>query len=557
MPETDSTPSYPRPDTQSGYFNEADDEISLKDLVLTLWYHRKIIVVLSLSVFLIIAAVAALAYFKQQNYNEVSLESMLDFEGVDKNEYPNGLRFSTADILSTPVLSEVYEENDLKGYLEFSELKSALTIFQTNDELKCLEYEYAEKLSQKNLSLEERDRLEAEFLEKKKTALVPIYTLSFSCDQRQTPIPQSLTAKVLHDILRIWANHADRVKGVNKYQYSLVSRNILSEKDLAEEDYFIATDMLRTTIERVSADIKKLQQIPGAKAAKVGENAIGLQDLHFRMEDIQQFKLSPLIGLIRQSGISKDKAIATGYLRNRLFDLNLKKEAASADVAVYENSLNQYVQTARGALATLGGDTALTPSLTQGIPTNVPAMIPQFGASFLDSLIGMTQENSDMVFRQEITEKVIQAGLSKVDILNEIKYYKDLYDRITSEPTDENGFGDYKKIALARIHRIHQEIYHSLMQTIDEINAIYLNLSKYNLNPESLLFSLTKPVTAVSMKSLTARKILSYIIIASIFAVSAIVIGVLLMSSFTGPGREKTRFDTEPTNVPVDKITKP
>jgi hypothetical protein len=95
------------------------------------------------------------------------------------------------------------------------------------------------------------------------------------------------------------------------------------------------------------------------------------------------------------------------------------------------------------------------------------------------------------------------------------------------------------------------------MQTIDEINAIYLNLSKYNLNPESLLFSLTKPVTAANMKSLTARKILSYIIIASIFAVSAIVIGVLLMSSFTGPRREKTRFDTEPTNVPVDIITKP
>jgi hypothetical protein len=31
----------------------------------------------------------------------------------------------------------------------------------------------------------------------------------------------------------------------------------------------------------------------------------------------------------------------------------------------------------------------------------------------------------------------------------------------------------------------------------------------------------------------------------------------LLMSSFTGPRREKTRFDTEPTNVPVDIITKP
>ncbi len=238
MPEKDSNPPSLHPDTQPGYFNEADDEISLRDLILTLWHYRKIIVVLSLCVTLIITASAAWVYFRQENNKLVSLEFKLDFEGVDKNEYPNGLRFSTADILSTPGLSEVYEENDLQGYLEFPEFKAGLTIFQTNDALRFLEYEYAEKLSKKNLSLEERDRLETEFLEKKKTALVPIYTLSFRYSERMNSVPEGLIAKVLNDILRIWANHADRVKGVNKYQYSLVSRNILSEKNLAEEDYY-------------------------------------------------------------------------------------------------------------------------------------------------------------------------------------------------------------------------------------------------------------------------------------------------------------------------------
>ena len=268
MPITDPNLPSSHPDTQPGYFNEADDEISLKDLILTLWHYRKIIVVLSLSVIFIIAAVAAWVYLRQQNNQVVSLEFKLDFEGIDQNEYPNGLRFSTADILSTPVLSEVYEENDLKGYLEFSNFKAGLTIFQTNDQLRFLEYEYAEKLGEKNLSLEERDRLETEFLDKKKTALVPIYTLSFRYSERMNSVPEGLISKVLNDILRIWANHADRVKGVNKYQYSLVSRNILSEKDLEGEDYFIATDMLRTTIKRVSDDIKKLQQITGARQLK-------------------------------------------------------------------------------------------------------------------------------------------------------------------------------------------------------------------------------------------------------------------------------------------------
>jgi hypothetical protein len=298
--------------------------------------------------------------------------------------------------------------------------------------------------------------------------------------------------------------------------------------------------MLRTTIKRISADIEKLQQIPGAEAFKVGENAISLQDLQFRIEDVQQFKLSPLIGLIRQAGITKDKAITRGYLRNRLFDLNLRKESASADVAVYENSLNQYIQRTRGALATSGGDTALSPLVKQGAPSNVPAMIPQFGASFLDSLIEMAQENSDMVFRQGITEKVIQAGLSKVEINVDIKYYEELYDRITSEPSNEKGFEVYKKTALERINRIHKEIYDTLMRTIDEVNAIYLDLSRYNLNPESLSFSLNMPVMANSMKPLKLIKILFYGLVAWIFIVSAIAIGVLLVGSFAGPRRERS-----------------
>jgi hypothetical protein len=298
--------------------------------------------------------------------------------------------------------------------------------------------------------------------------------------------------------------------------------------------------MLRTTIERVSADIKKLQEIPGGKAFKVGENAVSLQDLQFRLEDVQQFKLSPLMGLIRQAGITRDQAITRGYLRNRLFDLNLKKEAASADVAVYEKSLNQYIQRTRGALATQGGDTALTPFVKPGALGNVPAMIPQFGASFLDSLIEMAQENSDTVFRQEITEKVIQAGLSQVKINVDIKYYQELYDRINAESSNENEFKVYKKVAIERIDRIHKEIYDTLMQTIDEVNAIYLDLSKYNLNPESLLFSINKPVTANSVKPLKLRKVQIYVIVAWIFIVSAIAIGVLLVNSFTGPTREKT-----------------
>ena len=66
MPEKKSNLPPAHPDTQSGYYNEADDEISLKELILTLWHYRKIIVVLSISAIFIISAVAAWVYLGQQ-----------------------------------------------------------------------------------------------------------------------------------------------------------------------------------------------------------------------------------------------------------------------------------------------------------------------------------------------------------------------------------------------------------------------------------------------------------------------------------------------------------
>jgi len=533
MAETESNPTHSRPDTQFDHVMEADDEIYLKDLVLNLWHYRTRIVVLSICVTFIIAAIAAWIYFGQSKHKMISLEFKLEFEGVDENEYPNGLSFSTADILSTPILSQVFKENDLEQFIDFHEFKTSLTIYQTNDELKLLEFEYAERLRQENLSLEERDRLETEFLDRKKTAMAPFYTLSFGFSERLSSFPQPLVAKVLNDILRVWANHADRVKGVNKYRHSLVSRNILSEKDLEKGDYFIASDMLRTAIKRIREDIDLLQKIPGAEAFKIGENGISLKDLQFRIEDVQQFKLNPLLGHIRESGASKNPVESLSYLRNRLFELNLREQKASANVAIYENSFNQYNQRPRSGLPNLGGDVVSTPSLNQGIPGNVPAMIPQFGASFLDSLIEMARENSDMNFRQQILEKVIQTGLDKVDIMFDLRYYKDLYDRITSTDDNKHQLDANDKEFAERIYLMHQEIYSTLMRTIDEVNAIYMDLSKYNLNPESILFKVTRPVSSYSTKPIRLKRMLFYVIVASLFAVFAIVIGVSVAVSFT------------------------
>ena len=95
------------------------DEISIKDLVLSLWRARARIIVLSLAALVLVCGVAGAIYLFQEKQNVAKLEFKLLFEGADKSQYPNGMAFSAADILSTPVLQKVYNENNLSGSWSF------------------------------------------------------------------------------------------------------------------------------------------------------------------------------------------------------------------------------------------------------------------------------------------------------------------------------------------------------------------------------------------------------------------------------------------------------
>jgi len=518
---------------QRQYYSEDDDGISLKDLILTLWGYRRAIALLSLGATILIIAIAGFIFLGQTKESVAKLQFKLDFQGVDKGEYPNGMKFSTSDILSMPVMNKVYEEDNLQQYMEFPDFRASLAVIQISDALRFLEYEYATRLSDKKLNVDQRTRLETEFLEKRKNALIPVYNLMW--DQPMASVPPDQVAKTLNDILRAWAEYADRVKGANEYQISLVSRNILSKEDVEHEDYYIAMDMLRLTIKRIKEDIEKLEGIPGAKTLKIGKNRLSLSDLKYRMDDAENFKLNPLIGLIRQTGVTKNKEMAIGYLKNRIFELNLQNEEAVATINVYEGSLSKYVQKSVNIVPAVGADSPPpTSSLKPGLLGNVPAMIPQLGASFLTSVIDMALENSDAKFRQEITVKVIDVGIRKVSVDGELTYYKRLYEQIT-DPQNGVMSNSFVGAASARVKGTMETVFNMLSQTIDEINTMYLELSKINLNPDSLLYNVTEPVVMATQRPLTPKKFLMYVILTWILAQGMIVFGVLIANVFAKP----------------------
>ncbi len=521
---------------QSVYQSDEYDEISLKDLILTLWGYRRTIVLLSLAAAILIVAIAGFAFLHQAKENVAKLQFKLDFQGVEKNEYPNGMKFSTSDILSMPVLNTVYKEDRLDQYVKFPVFKASLAVIQTNDQLRFLEYEYASKLDDKKLNVDQRAKLEAEFLEKKKSALVPIYALMWDLGAAENVAspPADQVKKVLNDILRAWAEYADRVKGANQYQISLASRNILSKEDLESQDYYIAMDMLRKTIKRITDNIKELEKIPGAKTLKIGKKGISLSDLAFRMADVENFKLSPLGGLIRQTGVTRDEKLAIGYLQNRLFELGLRSDEATANIKVYDDSLDRYLQKPVSVMARRDLETPLTPPAQPRAEGSVPAMIPQFGSSFLTSLIEMAQEHSDAQFRQDISNKMIDEGLRKANIDGELKYYEKLY-KLIRDPGSQDTSKAFVDAARHRINSTMEAVFTILMQTIDEVNDMYLELSRVNLNPDSLLYNVPEPVMTSVERSLRPKKLLMYVVLSWILVEGMIIFGVLIANAFARP----------------------
>ena len=67
--------------------------------------------------------------------------------------YPSGKPFSSADLLSNPVLQQVYQRNNLKGRMDFKDFVSSF--FMTNSDIKkaILDAEYREKKGKKNITV--------------------------------------------------------------------------------------------------------------------------------------------------------------------------------------------------------------------------------------------------------------------------------------------------------------------------------------------------------------------------------------------------------------------
>src|SRR5688572_9288460 len=122
-------------DRRDDFGDREDTEFSFRPAIQTLWAYRRVMALALAITVIALFAGALVTYVLSPRETVASIKFRLTFEGAEDDEYPNGTRFSSAEIVAAPVLDEVYRRNELKTYATFQSFKESIFILHSNPDM--------------------------------------------------------------------------------------------------------------------------------------------------------------------------------------------------------------------------------------------------------------------------------------------------------------------------------------------------------------------------------------------------------------------------------------
>jgi len=463
----------------------ADDEVSLRPYFEAVWRHRQIVGATIGAAAIAFAIIALALYVMLPKERLASLGVRFTFEGAENNKYPNGTVFTANEVTSTPVLSDVYAGNDLQRYGSFRDFQQSLFVLQTSAALQQLDYDYQSKLSDTRLTSVDRDKLENEFMQKRDALRVPEYILTLHRRERFAEMPPTLVEKVLRDAVETWARQADVAKGAARPDVDIVSRDAFARAAANNDNFLIRIDILRTGAERLLDAMGELQRVSGARAVKTADNRT-LSDELINVQNILKFDVEPMVGMARLANASpQDRAILSAYVTNQLARYRLDYEAATARAQSFQTSLREYMAQRGGRV-----EVAAQPAPSQALPGGpTGGAVPQLGDALIDRLMEMTAatQNSELLYRRDLTNKFIAASNDAATAAHEIGYYDALMKQLSAPPALGGAVGS--DVLSQRFNTALD----ALNVAVDRIQKLYDAIAVQTLNPSRRLYQIAQP----------------------------------------------------------------
>ena len=497
--------------------------ISIAHLFHTVGQYRRVILVSLFAVLLAYALVALAIYVASPAVMTTSLPFRLEFEGAERGEYPNGLKFSTAEIVGTAVLAQVFQKNDLERFTTFPEFKDTLFILESNRELERLEAEYQSRLSDPKLTPVDRDRITREYQERAASVRHTEYALVMTENSVIERMPNELRQKILKDVLSSWAVAADNVKGALKYRLPVLTTAIVQSQPVAGEE-IIGLDILRSRVNRVLANIDELLEIPGSETVRVGPEKISLAELRVTLEDVRRFQIEPLIMRIYEEGLIDDPRLVRSYFDTQLAATQRELTEARGRVETLQASFGTYVGRP-GSAPAAGG--IVRDSGPQDIPgSGNTQVVPQLSDSFLDKVVRMVSDTRDVQYRQSLLDRVNEEALQRLaPAEKELQYYTEVVTQMRSgrPAADAARRGAQRSVTEQARARALQEV----TRAVSQVTEVYQLVSR-NLDPDTLLYTRTAPITTTSKRTVSLMRLLVIGVGIFLLAIPAIILACLI-----------------------------
>ena len=494
------------------------DVVSLKPVIRFLAMYRRVIALAVAAAVGLCILVLLILMLVLPVERTASLQVRLLFDGAAESRYPNGTPFSPAEIVSTPVLSEVYRINDLQRFGKYDDFKESMTVLQASLEHELLSAAYTARLADTKLTATDRARLEDEFRKRRAAIKDPHYTITMRRSSRLKVMPADLAEKVLNDTLAVWSEQAKALKGAVRFNVPVVSRNLLNAKSL-DRDFLIAADDLRLQARRAVNITEGLMLIPGAASMRSQKEGVSLSDVSFTLADTLRTEVEPLVYWIQQNGMANDPAAMQRYVRGRVSELRLERDATRARIQSLQSALEGYMS-AKGS-RTREASAGTGNSGRQGSESQT--LIPQLSDTFLDRIVEMSTQTqaADVAYRQDLAERLIREGVALSELDRDTAYYEQL------EQAGRSGGSAVSATQAAAVKERLKAAAESVQQSIGRLVSFYDELSEQRLNPTGTLYATSTPFSTKTRYALTWSTVALSLALAVLLALVLAPIGCL------------------------------
>ena len=518
--------------------------ISLAHFFGTLRKYQRVIALAVAIVALAYGIVALGVYVLSPSETVTSIPFRLEFEGAERGQYPNGMKFSSGDFTAEPILLRVFQANRLERFVPYNVFKDAVYVQESSRELERLRREFESRLNDAKLTAVDRDRIENEYQLRVDSLRHADYSLNLVTSGRLSEMPRSLREKTLNDILSIWADIADRERGALKYRVPLLTANVVPIDLLKNSEPLMALDILRIRIMRLAGNATDLYAIPGADVVRVGPEKTSLDEIRLNLRDIIHIRIMPMMATIYNRGLVLDPRSASDYLHAQQMSARREVDRAEASVDTLQNAFAMYTGKPSSSTPASGEPQAEKPT-TAPLTAGSDGVIPQLSDSFLDRLVRMATDREDSKYRQDLLDKITKSTTTDlIPSRKEAAYYDDV---LRSMPT----LGSMAPLPAARrpeLDALRANVVsagNEVIRIAHQTEELYRLLSK-NLNPQTELYTRIGPATSGTLRSASLPQLFLIGVLVIMLAFPVIVVSCLIHNRVREEEEEEEAVEAGP-----------